>query len=476
VSSDADGDKMSGLTFDDFQMDIRARTLLHKGSKVNIGSRAFDILATLAARAGEIVEKRQLIQAVWPNTHVDEGALRVHLVALRRAIEERSGRQLIQNIPGKGYALTTLVSDEASAVTQGNNLPAILDPLVGRQELIERIISENDRLRTLVGPGGIGKTAIALAVGAEARRKRNLVTFVDLTAVKTADMVLKVIGQALGIDVSMTTDVSSLISAIGDSNMLLILDGCERVIDETAIISEMLLRGSLNLRILVTSREQMRALGERVTYIEGLALPKTSSADVHAAPAAMLFVERAMAAGAAFDLDSPELKDKIAQIVRAFEGVPLAIELAAGRVPDMGIDGILQELSAPLEILKFGRRTAPDRHKSMRACLEWSLSTLSSAEISMLKKLVERVPKGDFITLRLSDPVLRVTERDALDGLIAKSLVSPAFAGNHVFLARSIAEIFQEGSSTINDLTMEAVFMGLMRPQQVPSSRASSVH
>lgn len=473
MGRDADEGKMGVLIFDDFQMDTKSRVLAHKGSPVNIGSRAFDILATLAAKAGEIVEKHQLIQAVWPNTHVDEGALRVHLVALRRAIEERGGRQLIQNVPGKGYALTTSVSGMTRSVQKGNQFPMNLDPLIGREELVERLSLGSDRLRTLVGPGGVGKTSIALSIGTAARHNQIAVNFVDLTGVTASGAVIKMIGGALGVDDSTSMDSAKVAALIGDTHMLLILDGCERAIDETALVSEMLLRASPNLRILATSREQMRALGERVTFVEGLALPTAASADLLATPATRLFVERARAAGADVDLASIELKERITQIVIALEGIPLAIELAAGRVPDIGIEGVAQGLSSPLEILKFGRRTAPDRHKSMKACLEWSLSTLSNAELSMLQRLVESMSLGDSIAVQLSASPIGFRERDALDGLLAKSFVSPAFAGSRVFSARSIAEIFQEERDSTSVM---AVPMSIMETPAIRASQAPSYH
>src|SRR5215472_9809689 len=158
-----------------FRLIPARRMLLDDGKPLRLGSRAFDILLALVARAGETISRDRLIAAAWPDTVVDEGALRVHVAALRKALGDgRAGKRYIVNNPGRGYTFVTPVTREhphlapatPTGETAANNLPVPLTRIVGRDEIIAalRVQLAQRRLLTIVGPGGIGKTTVAIAI------------------------------------------------------------------------------------------------------------------------------------------------------------------------------------------------------------------------------------------------------------------------------------------------------------------------
>src|SRR5262245_53234356 len=199
------------LVFGSFRLLPAQRILLNDGKPLRLGSRALDILVTLVERAGETIPKEQLIARTWPDTVVDEGALRVHVAALRKALGDgRNGRRYVTNNPGRGYTFVTPVTREhapqgaapSSGVGAGNNLPAPLTRIIGRDEVIAALATQLARRRflTIVGPGGIGKTTVARAV-AEIARGSYLdgAWFVGLASISDPGLVPSALGTALGI-------------------------------------------------------------------------------------------------------------------------------------------------------------------------------------------------------------------------------------------------------------------------------------
>lgn len=441
---------MTALSFNDFVLDTTTRTLAYRGETVQIGSRAFDILAALSSRAGEIVTKQELIDAVWPDTHVDEGALRVHMVALRRALEAKADGRIVANVPGKGYMLAARIEETIDLVHLSRRVEEVTlpvsHPLFGRGEVVSKLQHESHRLLTIAGPGGVGKTAVALAIGTHARDTGGDVKFVDLNGLSDTAEALAAIIDTLGLKSLAHVDVRHAANYIGDRELTLIFDGCERAVDDLAVIAERLLQACPGLKIIATSREPLRAIGERVRFLGGLELPGAIDSDLSSNPAVRLFVDRASASGADIDLADADVLGKIATVVSRLDGLPLAIELAAGRLTDLGVDGILDGLSQPLEILKFGRRTAPERHKSFRACMAWGLALLDSDEFAMLSKL-SREDAGTSTHVPARSPIATFAERDVFDRLIGKSFISPAFAGNEIFNKAALAHLMAEVSA-----------------------------
>jgi predicted ATPase/DNA-binding winged helix-turn-helix (wHTH) protein len=428
-------------TFGPFQLRPQQGSLLRKNRAVRIGSRALAILTVLVERAGEVVGTQELVERVWPDTTVAEANLRVHLVALRKALRETGqDPRYIVNVPGQGYRFTAPVTRRAppSAEESRATLPAVLTSLVGRAPEIRAIVSALTRRRfvTIVGAGGIGKTSTALSIANEiAPRYEDGVYFVDLTPLTDPELVPMTLAAALGLPVLATTHVSAIARHLRDRLALIVLDNCEHVVDSAATLVEALLKAAPRVHVLATSREPLGAEGEVVQRLSPLAVPplRTGDADVHkltarralAFPAIQLFIERARAT-----LDSFELRDADAPILAALcqkvGGIPLAIELAAARVDTLGIETLSAQLDHSLSPLARGRRTALPRHKSLRATLDWSFQLLTQNEQRVLARVSVfkmRFSLDGATAVASDDAIAANAVLDAVMSLCAKCLV-----------------------------------------------------
>jgi DNA-binding winged helix-turn-helix (wHTH) protein len=240
--------------------------LLEDGKPLRLGSRAFDILVTLVESAGETVRKDQLIVRAWPDTVVDEGALRVHVAALRKALGDgRAGKRYIANNPGRGYTFIAPVTRESrgsapatpGGTTIANNLPVPLTGIVGRYDIIAGLAAQlaQRRLLTIVGPGGIGKTTVAAAVAETVSASHaDGVWFVGLASLPDPDLVPSALMTMLGISPSGANPISGLAAWLRAKQALIVLDSCEHVTDAVAALAEEVLKAAPQVRILVTSR------------------------------------------------------------------------------------------------------------------------------------------------------------------------------------------------------------------------------
>ncbi|MFB4273430.1 LuxR C-terminal-related transcriptional regulator [Nonomuraea sp. GTA35] len=259
-------------------------------------------------------------------------------------------------------------------------LPAPLTSFIGRAkeraELSEMIMAH--RQVTAVGPGGVGKTRLALAVAAEvAGRYADGVWFVDLIPLTDPGMIATAVAGALGLGEQPGRDLTeSVIAAMADRQALLVFDNCEHVVDGVALFLEPLLAACPRVRVLATSQARLMVPFERVYQVPPLSLTGESDA-------VALFTERAAAAG--WPLDPPQ-HDQIAAICARLDGMALAIELAAARYPTLGLDGITAGVSHPLRMLTGGSR-ADERHRSVRAVLDWSHALLEPADQELLRRV-----------------------------------------------------------------------------------------
>ena len=244
------------FAFGSFRLIPAQRVLLDDGKPLRLGSRALDILIALVEGAGETVHKDQLIARTWPDTVVDDGALRVHVAALRKALGDgRAGRRYIANNPGRGYSFVAPVTREhqhsALATPDGgtaaNNLPVPLTRIVGRDDIVAALAKQlaQRRLLTIVGPGGIGKTTVAVAVAeAVTPAYKDGVWFVGLASLPDPDLVPSTVSTVLGISQSGATPVSGLAAWLRDKHALIVLDSCEHVIGAVAPLAEAVLKSS----------------------------------------------------------------------------------------------------------------------------------------------------------------------------------------------------------------------------------------
>jgi len=434
------------ISFGTFRL-LPGRHLLLEGEKpIRLGSRALDILTALVERPGDLITKEELVARVWPDTIVEEGNLRVHMAALRKALGDgQAGSRYVTTIPGRGYRFVapislseTSLAQPAVAPASAHNLPALLTRLVGRTKTVETLLGQvqERRLVTIAGPGGIGKTAVALAVADHlSTRFRDSVRLVDFASFSDPALVPSALASALGAAVRSGDAVSNLIVFLRDKAMLLVLDSCEHVIDAAAALAAEILSRAPGIHILATSREPLRANGERVHRLLPLEIPVSSSglsaAEALDFSAIQLFVERATADLGEFDLSDADAPI-VAEICRRLEGMPLAIELAAGCVDTFGIAGVAGRLDDRFHLLTRGRRTALPRHQTLSATLNWSYELLPESERVILRRLaafsgwftmeaLSAVASGEEVPA--SDVVNRVAN------LAAKSLVVADVSG-----------------------------------------------
>jgi predicted ATPase/DNA-binding winged helix-turn-helix (wHTH) protein len=410
---------------------------------LHVGGRALDILILLAERPGEVVDKRELVKRIWADVNVDEGSLRFHVAALRKVLGDtgKSARYVL-NVPGRGYCFVAPFAQAASQTVPAaadimlpRSLPAQLSKMVGREEVVEKISNGLTlyRFMTLVGPGGIGKTAVAVTVGH--RRSADFdgrVFFVDFGPLRDASHVPTTIAAVLGLTVSAEDPTPAILTFLKTGPALLIFDSCEHVLDTLAPIVERIVREAPQLRVLATSRESFRSEGERIFRLFPLDCPPEREGldvtEVLAYPAAQLFVERIAQSSGPFQLSAEEAP-LVASICRRLDGIALAIELAAGRVNAYGIAGTAALLDSRFSLQWRGRRTAVPRHQTLAAALDWSYDLLPPAESATLRRL--SVFAGPFApeaaaAIASGDGLSTPETLEAIDSLVTKSLISPS--------------------------------------------------
>jgi predicted ATPase/DNA-binding winged helix-turn-helix (wHTH) protein len=431
----------SAISFGPFRLVAAQRLLLEDDKPVRLGSRAFDILAALVERAGQVVGKEELIARAWPQTFVEEANLKIQVSALRRALGDgQSGHRYVVTVPGRGYNFVAPVSLDGpsraplppTTTPAGvHNLPLAVTRMVGREEAVAALVSRlsRERLVTIVGPGGIGKTTVALTVAERMIASyEHGIWLVDLAPLGDPRLVPSAVATALGLEIRMENPLPGLIAGLGDRRLLLLLDNCEHVIDAAAGLAAAVLGGAPGVNILATSREPLGVSGERKYRLGPLSSPPSSSrtaADAATFPAVQLFVERVTAIVEDFALTDANAP-LVVEICRRLDGLPLAIEFAAPRVEVLGVKGLAARLDDSLLLLQGRRRTAMPRHRTMRAVIDWSYGLLSEDEQRFFRAL--GIFSGGFTVEAAAAVAMDVARTqvvaiDRLADLVAKSLV-----------------------------------------------------
>ena len=441
---DADPGAAGAVAFGPFLLQTAQRRIEKDGSPLQLSARAFDILVTLVEQAGTVVSKSELMSRVWPGVTVDESSLRVHVAKLRRTLGDgEAGARYLTTVSGQGYCFVAEVSrlDGARpspitpAPAKAHNLPARQLQMVGRDQTVDEISGKltSKRFVTIVGPGGIGKTTVAVSTGhALLTQFAGQVHFIDLAAIRDAALVPSIVASELGLPARSSDPSDSLVAFLRDKRLLLILDCCEAVIEASAELAERLYKEASQLHILATSQELLRVEGEHIYRLLPLANPPEgvalTAASALAFSAVELFVERATAGGSGFELTDANASD-VGNICRRLDGIALAIELIASRVCAYGVKPMIELLDNHFNLLWEGRRTALPRHRTLRATIEWSYNLLSDSERIILCRL--SVFLGDF-TLEAARSVAAVEEADdaatmaAFASLLAKSMLTPS--------------------------------------------------
>ncbi|MFC8530206.1 ATP-binding protein [Nocardia sp. NPDC057227] len=372
----------------------RAGALLALGRGAEVLAELRALLAAAPLRERRV---RLLIEALTPGDQV--GALRVY-DGYRRALADELGLDpspALVALHGRVLRQETSVRD---AVAGGGGAPSP-DPagtrapaprtLIGRDAQLTalRTLLELHRAVTVVGPGGVGKTSLAAVATAGHRH-----WWADLAAVTTADAVARTVADAIGVEVRPgAVFETALRHRLAELNGLLVLDNCEHLLAASAAIAEQALTASAGLRVLATSRQRLGISAEQVSPLPPLQLPNPDSA---AAPAVTLFVERATAAAPEFAAcrADPAVRRTVADLVRRLDGLPLAIELAAGRLGALTLDDLAAHLTHRLDLLRAGSPLAGRRQHTLAATIAWSCDLLEPPEARAFRRLA--VFAGEF--------------------------------------------------------------------------------
>ena len=437
--------------FGPFRLDTEARVLTHDGVATTLGARGVAVLATLVGRAGEYVDKSVIVDAAWPGLVVDEANLAVQISAIRRVLGRvPEGKRWIETLTRRGYRFVGPVArrpepsatpstdiphpsnaTQSFASAHPNNVPARVSSFVGRKretEEVKRLLARN-RLVTLVGIGGVGKTRVALHVAAEVIEwYSDGVWVVELSSIADAQLVPSSVAQILGIQEQLGEPLTrTLCHHLRTRRLLLVLDTCEHVVAAAAALVAALLAEAPNCQVLATSREALNVDGEQQLPLAPLSLPSGAAGleEIACAEAVQLFVERAKLQQPGFAL-TPDVAASVAAICSRLEGIPLAIELGTARMSSLSIDEISRRLDDRLGLLAAGPRASPRRQKTLRATLDWSYDLLVEDEQRALRRLA--VFAGGFKLEAARRVVGDRTTKDAgmldlLARLVSRSLV-----------------------------------------------------
>jgi predicted ATPase/DNA-binding winged helix-turn-helix (wHTH) protein len=439
-------------SFGPFRLFAAERLVEKADEPLQLGGRALDILITLVERAGEVVTRKELISRVWPDVTVEEANLRVHVAGLRKALGDgRDGARYVANVSGRGYCFVapvtrspsqrSLPSAQSIVSDRIRKLPARSQRMVGRDDTVRALSAElmMRRFVSIVGPGGMGKTTVAISIAHGLIDDfKGAAFFVDLEAITDPGLVPTAVASALGFMMHAQDPLLSLLAFLGERKILLVLDNCEHVIDAAAALAEAVVSSASQAHILATSREALRVEGEHVHLLCPLDGPldnvDLTSAEALTFPAVQLFMERAAAGGNRSELSDADAPI-VANICHRLDGIALAIELAASRVSSHGIRGTAELLDNRFKLLWQGRRTALPRHQTLNAMLDWSYNLLHERDKLVLCRLSVFV--GAF-TLKgaLSVAGTEANDADAADAmasLVAKSLISLTTIGESTY-------------------------------------------
>ncbi|MEZ5659939.1 MAG: winged helix-turn-helix domain-containing protein [Burkholderiaceae bacterium] len=444
--------------FGGFEVLVAERTVLASGRILAIGPRAFDVLLVLLEQAGQVIGRDEILDRAWPGLVVEENNLSVQISSLRKLL----GADAIKTVSGRGYQFAWPVQVDvgppavaASAPTPGwsapageatdrergardpagslrepygaSNLPQWFDTPIGRDAdlmAVDRLLHEQ-RLVTITGPAGIGKTTVAMAAARTWHQRERIETqWIELSGVRDPGLTTATIAHALKVSLSGQRDaLEELIIALRSRQLLVVLDNCEHLVAGVSRLALAVMRQTTGVRFLVTTQEILHVPGEAVHRVEALSLSGCGSSQQPSA-AVTLFIERARALDSKFARDAGNAAI-IDDICRGLEGIPLAIELAAARVHMYSLEGVRDRLSDGLRLFSRGSRVEP-RHRTLYSALDWSHGLLDEPEQTAFRRLAVF---GDGFTERAGARIIadeRIDEFDACElmaSLLDKSLI-----------------------------------------------------
>jgi predicted ATPase len=407
----------------------------------------------LLAAGGNLVTKDEILSRVWRGIVVEENTLQVQITRVRRALGKDRGFLITVSRRGYRFVAEVTRADEeregtaqAGATTEAfaherekrTNLPAVTSPLLDRlAELAEVLhLMAAHRLVTLTGPGGIGKTSLALEAARHLQSQLpDGAWLVEFGPLMDPDLVWVTVATELRLTLPVGASPDDAVAhLLGTKHILIVLDNCEHVIEAAASAAERLVRGTPAVRVLATSREPLRAEGEQVYQVPCLNVPPKETEDpdeVLRHGAVQLFVTRARAAAPQFSTDH-RVTAAMAEVCRRLDGIPLAIEFAAARAATLGVKELAARLDDLFRLLTGGRRTALPRHQTLRATLDWSYELLPEVERTVLRRLA--VLPGPFTLEAACAPAAdgHIAASDVIDSisnLVSKSMIAATLSG-----------------------------------------------
>ena len=423
--------------FGEFTLDTGRGCVLKAGSEIWLRPKVFETLKYLVEHPGRLVGKKELMQAVWPDTFVTDDSLVQCTLELRRALDD-GAQQLLKTVPRRGYVFAAAVIQRPPAtstfdLTEGRerppvkiaakrrDLPVPRTSLVGREQQVTEasglLLRPDVRLLSLTGPGGAGKTRLAIAVGAAiADRFTAGIQFVSLASITQPDLVATALVDAFEIQQVGNRTIPQLIgNQLKNSGpFLLLMDNFEQVLPAAMVVAE-ILEACPSLKILVTSRSRLHIYGEQEFHVTPLA--QNSAME--------LFAQRAAAVWPDFAI-TPENTAAVQEICSRVDGLPLAIELAAARTKVLSPVAILDRLQRPLQLLTGGPLDLPERQQTLHNAIDWSHSLLNDAEQNLFRRLSVFV---GGCTLEAAEAVCNTRQDLAIDlfeglsSLVDKSLI-----------------------------------------------------
>ena len=390
--------------FGDVTLDVGRGCVLKGGKEIKLRPKVFETLKYLVEHPGRLIAKQELIQAVWPDAFVTDDSLVQCTVELRRALQDRS-HKFLKTVPRRGYVFHAPViklpsnanlfpstgafgfsvagePSSAKAPRKRHDLPIPRTSLVGRDQQVsqaaELLLRPDVRLLTLTGPGGAGKTRLAIAVAqAIADRFTAGLQFVSLASISNPDLLATALAEALDIKRPAHRALPLLIAdQLGHAGpFLLVLDNFEQVLKAAKLVAETL-EACPTFKILVTSRSCLRIYGEQEFPVTPLA--QNSAVE--------LFSHRAAAVWPDFSV-TPENVAVIRDICSRLDGLPLAIELAAARTRALSPPAMLDRLQSRLQLLTGGALDLPERQQTLRNTIDWSHDLLNEPERKLFRRL-----------------------------------------------------------------------------------------
>jgi predicted ATPase/DNA-binding winged helix-turn-helix (wHTH) protein len=397
---------MDSIRVGAFDLYPSERMLCAAGKPLELGARAFDLLLVLVEQQGRLVTKATLLERVWPRLVVDENNLPAQIASLRRVL----GAGAIRTVPGFGYRLELPVlavgSDDepvkpVETRREGESVqlsvprrawPNRLGPLIGREDDVVDVQDALTRssLVTVVGVAGVGKTRLAQEILVrEAEKPETTVAWVSLGPLKEVHQVPSAIAVALGLSLPDGLDgFAALCQTLQKVPILLILDCAEHLSASFATPLADLISQTQGVRALVTSQAPLGIAGETVYRLSALPFPDPAAAQPGAEryAAVALFAQRAAAADRRFELSAANTAI-VAKICRRLDGIPLALELAAARVPALGLAALLERLDDRFRLLRLAGRPTDPRHGALHTAFDWSYGLLAPAEQRVFNRL-----------------------------------------------------------------------------------------